>query len=434
MKKHCAEVRWRRWIVTFMTLMIRSEGILVPRNLDPFKTKCEAQVKTNTIVESAYEKRIIKERMVDIRYVNWAGCRGMLPFQSYRNKMPKREYERWLRKQIPTEWNDLSRCTDHEYQYQHETNRCHKKRKEYNAMNRLDPNVHLNVIYIDSHIVVVDKSSGVLSVPGPKRNPSTANLVHEYFGNEEDDVDSMVIHRLDMDTSGVIIYARSKAALSIMHSAFRNKSEMTDEDSVSKQYEALVCGHVPVYEGEIDIPLVRDKQNPPFMKVFTLQNESDPIDTSYEEDDIPLLSKHDGYIKMISKAPKDSLTFFRVESYEYLDGNPNLPVTRLALFPITGRTHQLRVACASMGHPIVGDTIYGVFGDGSKNGGFTEETISKIYPNRASYELQVAIDHHVRKQQKSSSQHWELCLHAKRLTINHPITGSPMMFSSDAPF
>jgi 23S rRNA-/tRNA-specific pseudouridylate synthase len=402
--------RWKRLTVAVSYILFRSsaDGL-------------------NTSIKYEYKKKAY-DRKVNIKYVEWTGSKGMLPFQAFHNRMPKREFEAWLRQPLPSEWNSR---TDHDNSIAKESEliASNKERKEAKASNTLDPNEYLNIIYIDAHIIVVDKMSGVLSVPGPKRNPSTANLVHEYFGNEEDCVDSMVIHRLDMDTSGIIIYARSKHVLSIMHDAFRNKSEQNDDESISKQYEALVCGHVSVYEGEIEFPLVRDKLNPPFMKVYTGADEDEDL-IEYNKDVMPL-HKHKGYVKMVSKAPKDSLTLFRVKSYEYLDGNPDLPVTRLSLYPITGRTHQLRVVCAGIGHPIVGDSIYGVFGDGSRNGGFSEEKMSKTFHRRASFPLQVAIYNYVTNRADKS---WELCLHARQLTISHPITRSPMMFSSDAPF
>ena len=404
---------WKRWTVAVICMFLHSsaEGLST-------RVNCE-------------NKKITYVRKVDFRYVEWAGSKGMLPLQVYHNRMSKKEFEPWLRKPLPSEWKS---GIDHDRHIASEAEliASNKERKEAKASIPLDPNIHLNLIYIDAHIIVVDKVSGVLSVPGPKRNPSTANLVHEYFGNEENCVDSMVVHRLDMDTSGIIIYARSKHVLSILHDAFRNKSEQNDEDTVSKQYEALVCGHVPVYEGEIEFPLVRDKQHPPFMKVYTGSDDDDNL-IEYNKEIMPL-HKHKGYVKMVSKAPKDSLTLFRVKSYEYLDGKPYLPVTRIALYPITGRTHQLRVVCASIGHPIVGDSIYGAFGDGSRNGGFSEEIMSKTFDRRASYPLQMAIHNYVTNKLTSTEKSWELCLHAKQLTISHPITGSPMMFSSDAPF
>jgi 23S rRNA-/tRNA-specific pseudouridylate synthase len=161
-----------------------------------------------------------------IRYVDWKGTSGIL--QNYRNVMNKEECAGWLRKPLPTS----SRSWQEEQKEQEEipsrpptwSRQGKQIFAEYQPAKPLDPTIHLQPIYIDSRIVVVNKELGALSVPGPNRKPSTAVLVHAYFGNDEADVDKTIVHRLDMDTSGVICYARSKAVLSILHEAFRAKS------------------------------------------------------------------------------------------------------------------------------------------------------------------------------------------------------------------
>ena len=369
-----------------------------------------------------------EERDAVIRYVEWAGSRGLLPLQTYRNVMRRKDYVGWLRKPLPTDWEEDT----------HTSNVTgitgNKLKAENKASKPLNPSKHLQPIYVDSHIIVVNKESGALSVPGPRRNPSVGGLVHEYFGNEEDDVDCMIVHRLDMDTSGVICYARSKYVLSILHDAFRSKSGVGEGDeTVFKQYEALVCGHVSTLasEGEIDLPLVRDQNHPPFMKVG--------IDPSEERTGTNIdvnLQKHRGYIKMMSKAPKESLTLFRVLGWEQLGG---LPVTRLELRPITGRTHQLRVHCAAIGHPIVGDNIYGFNGDGSMNAGLPEEAMD-LFQSKASDSEQQNLFNLVQQRRREGDCDGEgkysgnLCLHAKQLTLLHPITKAPMSFETNTPF
>lgn len=171
-------------------------------------------------------------------------------------------------------------------------------------------------------------------VPGPRRNPNVASLVHEYFGNEEDDVDTMIAHRLDMDTSGVIVYARSKKVLKVMHDAFRSKSSLISqgEQEIFKKYEALVCGHIYPIEGEIDLPLERDLHRPPFMRVPSYPKNMDEVAEISQRNES--LHKHRGYLKMVSKAPKESLTLFRVLAWEFID---ELPISRVELIPITGR-------------------------------------------------------------------------------------------------
>ena len=356
---------------------------------------------------------------------------------------------------------------------------------------------------------------GTLSVPGPRRNPNVASLVHTYIGNndniqkggieekEEEEnkagVDTMVVHRLDMDTSGVIVYARNKHTLSLLHDAFRAKSFSSkggtststgnrnqpsnsknhkDDNSppVTKAYEALLCGHIQTLEGEIDLPLVRDRKHPPFMKVWTGENkELDmndiPPKLKKDVENSDTVQKHRGYVKMMSKAPKESLTHFRVIRKEYLtyqshqngmEDEELLPVTRVQLIPITGRTHQLRVHCAAIGHPIIGDNIYGIHGDGSPNGGFADDKMEQLFPHLASSSLQEKIytlTQQMRDERKKmaldggasyevtantgdgnvcggiqSSFQGNLCLHAKRLCLQHPTSNAPMCFEVDSPF
>ena len=361
----------------------------------------------------------------DIRYVEWAGAKGMLPLQTYKNVMELRMYQGWMRKPIDSHVivDDALYASDGI----NTINRNNEAITEIKVPMPLDPRIHLQPLYVDSHIVVVNKESGALSVPGPNRKPSVGGLVHEYFGNEEDDVDRMIVHRLDMDTSGVICYARSKQVLSILHDAFRSKSGIgSGDETVFKKYEALVCDHVEISEGEIDLPLVRDREHPPFMKVgIDPDRGSLGIDSS--------LPRYKGYVKMMSKAPKESLTLFRVLAWEMLNG---IPVTRLELVPITGRTHQLRVHCAAIGHPIIGDKIYGYKGNGSPHGGMSIEAMS-MFPRAASESIQKDLFDLVQERRvhhENEEYNGNLCLHAKQLTCLHPITKAPMSFEKDAPF
>ena len=260
----------------------------------------------------------------------------------------------------------------------------------------------LHILYRDDAIVVIHKPSGALSVPGPRRNPNMANLLHQVLQLERD-VDKMVVHRLDMDTSGIVVYALDDDVLRRLHEDFR-------ERTVKKTYHALVCGHVSAPEGEIDLPLERDPHHVPFMRVCR------------DGGTIERTAANGGVGKLISQAPKPSLTYFRVMSREYLPGQ--LPVTRMELTPYTGRTHQLRVHCASMGHAIVGDDIYGHGGAGSKDGGVDHQVMENLFPQRASSSLQESIH----------ALGLPLCLHAERLCMFHPISGAPMMFSAEPNF
>lgn len=392
-----------------------------------------------------------RKRENDSRYIDWRGSSGIL--QNFRNVMEPEDFAGWLKKPLPSsnDWQyekieqlgqeeEINSTSGrvHQHSIDGDVNNCGNGNKLYaesKASKPLDPNIHLQPLYIDQHIVVVNKRSGALSVPGPRRNPSVGGLVHEYFGNEEDDVDCMIVHRLDMDTSGLICYARSKNVLAILHDAFRSKSGVGNGvETVYKKYEALVCGHISCNEGEIDLPLVRDSLHPPFMKVGI-----DNDDLNKKEHEDLAIQRHKGYLKMMNKPPKQSLSLYRVLSREYLEG---LPVTRLELVPITGRTHQLRVHCAAIGHPIIGDNIYGFKGDGSADGGISSKVMSH-FPSKASVVVQEGLHELVQQrrscqEEKNESKDGEyngnLALHAKQLNFLHPITKEPMCFEIEAPF
>lgn len=96
----------------------------------------------------------------------------------------------------------------------------------------------MKILYCDEHICVIHKPSGVLSVPGPQRNPSMANLVFDILQPTLiDNVDQTVVHRIDMATSGVLVFALSLEALSKLHEDFKKRR-------VRKTYACLVRGHL----------------------------------------------------------------------------------------------------------------------------------------------------------------------------------------------
>lgn len=296
----------------------------------------------------------------------------------------------------------------------------------------------LQIIYDDDHIVVVNKPSGVLTVPGVNSNPSMLTLLYEKYKDQIDPemkMEHMIVHRLDMDTSGIVVYAKSKKNLLKLQALFRNR------DEVSKSYEALVCGHLDpqVQRGKIDLPLQRDHRFPPFMRVATPRSER-------EAQEVVKDLKKAGWKKIVKKKAKPSQTLFEViaREFRYRDGDTPeggsapggeeakwgkaYPVTRLRLTLMTGRTHQLRVHCASIGHPILGDPAYGVYGEASPNGGFDDALMDELVPSRASMDLQLALDQYV----KEKSQ--VMCLHARKLGIKHPETGKTLSFEKPPAF
>jgi len=257
----------------------------------------------------------------------------------------------------------------------------------------------LKVVYEDEHIVVVEKPTGVLSVPGKEGNPSLTQAVFDKFGCESNNMDKMVVHRLGMDTSGLVVFARTKEALLGLNTAFRTRK-------VLREYEALVCGHLDQDEGEIDMPLMRDYAHPPYMRVSS--DDHQRVLVSIQNDLPPEIAKK------ILENPKNSLTKYRVVNREELSGNP---VTRVALTSVSGRTHQLNVHCAAVGHPIVGDKVYGLGGDAAPNGGL--EDVSGV-PE----EMQEALN-------AASSA---MCIHMKKLGFRHPVTKEDLSFESASPF
>lgn len=270
---------------------------------------------------------------------------------------------------------------------------------------------HLDVIHDDEYLVVTSKPSGVLCVPGVNQHPSLLTVVYQEYGAAiPDTMDKMIVHRLDMDTSGLVIFGKTMDTVRALHEAFRNKN-------VTKRYEALVCGHVEADSGLIDLPLQRDHKQPPFLRVATPRSEQEAAQAVQD------LQTH-GFKKLMRKKPKASQTEFSVLQREYLSDS-KLPVTRLSLTPITGRTHQLRIHCAAMGHPIVGDQAYGVYGEASANGGFEELVMNQLAPHRASLALQ---------QQINDLKIAKMCLHAKLLGLTHPVTKAEMKWEAPTPF
>mmetsp|Transcript_33450 Transcript_33450/g.78888 ORF Transcript_33450/g.78888 Transcript_33450/m.78888 type:complete len:388 (-) Transcript_33450:949-2112(-) len=279
----------------------------------------------------------------------------------------------------------------------------------------------LKIIYEDEHIVCVDKPAGVLCVPSEEGIPTLAQTVFETVPNNQGSLDRMVVHRLGMDTSGIVVFAKTMESLRGMNTLFRTRK-------ITRQYEALVCGHVANDKGTIDLPLMRDYVRPPFMRVST------------DEHQRVLLDLDDAIVgKKLLEAPKASKTEYEVIAREsFLD--TDLPVTRLLLTSVTGRTHQLNVHMAAIGHPIVGDRVYGVDGDAVPNGGLELWQVEYIGggggggdssgegPNTiASKELERAI----------GARAVSMCVHAKCLTFRHPMLppdDDPLYFECETPF
>ncbi len=207
----------------------------------------------------------------------------------------------------------------------------------------------LAIVHADAHCIVVCKPSGLLAVPG--RGEAGRDCLSERV--RADHADALIVHRLDMATSGLMLLARGTDAQRRLSIAFAQRE-------VHKRYVAVATGQMNPPEGEIDLPLAADWPNRPRQQVDAVRG-------------------------------RPSLTRYRVLE---IDAARN--TTRVELEPVTGRAHQLRVHLLAIGHPILGDTLYG------------------------SAEVQAAAP--------------RLLLHAASLAFTHPASGEPMSFDSPSPF
>ena len=172
----------------------------------------------------------------------------------------------------------------------------------------------LEVVFIDDTLLVLNKPSGLLSVPGrgPDKQDCLSSRVQQQFA------DALVVHRLDMATSGLVIMALGASAQRQLNAAFSQRA-------VRKRYTAVVWGHLET-PGDawqtIDLPIVVDWPNRPLRIIDHERGQA-------------------------------SVTRVRSTHFDTLRG-----VTRVELEPITGRSHQLRVHLQAIEHPIVGDALY----------------------------------------------------------------------------
>ncbi len=173
------------------------------------------------------------------------------------------------------------------------------------------PDNGLDVIHADEAMVVIDKPSGLLSVPGRgnDKNDSLLTRARQHWPEIE------CVHRLDMETSGVIVMARGKDAQRCLNKLFQQRH-------IGKKYIAVVDGQVDSHCGDVDLPLICDWPNRPLQKIDFVRG-------------------------------KSSQTHFNRVCY-----NPEDDSTRLMLQPRTGRSHQLRVHMQALGHCILGDSLY----------------------------------------------------------------------------
>lgn len=193
------------------------------------------------------------------------------------------------------------------------------------------------LVYQDEHLLIVNKPAGLLAVPGRGADKQDCLISRVQVQWPQ----ALVVHRLDQATSGLLVLALSAAVQKSLSALFQ-------ERHVSKRYIATVQGHLQPATGTVDLPLMADWPQRPRQKV--------------------------------DLAGKPSQTHWEVLGY-----NTANDTTTALLHPVTGRTHQLRVHMLALGHPIVGDTLYGP--------------------------------------QQGADRPPRMALHAQRLAFTHPVTG-----------
>jgi len=204
----------------------------------------------------------------------------------------------------------------------------------------------VKILYQDTHLLLVNKPSGLLTVPGrlPQNKDCLITRVQQNFPR------ATICHRLDMDTSGIML-------VPLCHAVHADITRQFMRREISKTYTAIVWGDISE-NGSVDLPIVFDWDNRPRQKIC-----------------------HD--------TGKPSLTHYEI--LERLGDR-----TRLLLKPVTGRSHQLRIHCRELGHPILGDDLYA----------------------------------HAEARALST----RLCLHSTTLNFIHPITGEPMAWRCEPEF
>lgn len=250
-------------------------------------------------------------------------------------------------------------------------------------------NSPFDLIYRDDTLLVVNKPAGLLAVPGrgaDKQDCLSARLQQEF-------PDALVVHRLDMSTSGLMLFARGAGMQ-------RRLSQMFHEREVEKRYVAVVSGKLEPARIQSSPSLTLPQRE---RGRSLLLRSGEGWEGGWGEVDLPIAADWPNrpLRKIDAELGKPSLTRYRVLNYDPsihralrgTQGERYIEITRVELEPVTGRTHQLRVHMAAIGHSVLGDALYG-------------EVSSAAC----------------------------LLLHATTLNLLHPLTGAPLHFVSEPPF
>ena len=238
----------------------------------------------------------------------------------------------------------------------------------------------LEILYDDEYLIAVNKPEGMLTVPGKLDATSLQQLVCSHIGSA-----ARVVHRLDMDTSGIVVFAKSPDVQRLLQRQFEQRS-------THKRYVALVVGTPAENEGTISLPLRPDVENRP----------QQMVDFTHGKPAITQFKRVERDLSEIGFLPSEGL---------------KTPISRLVLTPLTGRTHQLRVHCAhplGLGTPILGDRLY--------------NNSATTLPAAEQGDCAAASSPHC------AAAPARMYLHAEYLEITHPVTGTRLKLTAPCPF
>ena len=291
---------------------------------------------------------------------------------------------------------EISKCAPTEANHSVADSNCPPTEANHSvADSKCAPTTELKHIYEDKSIIIIEKPSGMPSVPGLDGRISALEILGDGYH---------AVHRLDMDTSGVMIFAKTSEAAVNLRRQF-------EEHTIRKTYQARICRPDSVAHPKTQeiTKTGADKSQPMTLK----GNISLPLSADYDE------------------RPRQKVDFIQGKpahtDYELLRNNPDC-TSDILLYPHTGRTHQLRVHCAhhlGLARPIVGDLLYGAHSV-SRPSGHTQISHAAICCD--AHHSPAYTHSHARRLCLHARR---LCLHALSITFCHPATGEQMTFTSD---